>query len=109
MRRRLAACRDAGLTRPAQRIDRLRRREVEDMDAAALVAGERQVALDRDRLGDRRVAREAELGGDPSLVHMAAVRERRLLAVERERPVGDRGVLERPPHQARGGDRHAVV
>ena len=74
------------------------------MDAAALVAGEREIALDRDGLGDRGVAGEAELGRDPSLVDVAAVRERRLLAVERERPIGGRGVLERAPHQAGGGD-----
>ena len=37
------------------------------------------------------------------------MRERRLLAVERERPVGARGVLQRAAHQPGGGDRHAVV
>ena len=109
VRRRLAARRDSGLPGPAQRLDRLGRREVEHMDAAALVAGESEVALDGDGFGDRRVAREAELGRDASLVDVAAMRERRLLAVERERPIGDRRVLHSPPHQPRGGDRHAVV
>ena len=34
-------------------------------------------------------------------MHLAAARERRLLAVEREPAAGDRVVLERAPHQAR--------
>jgi hypothetical protein len=79
------------------------------VDTAALVACEREVALDCDRLRDGGVAREAELGGDAPLVHLPAVRERRLLAVERERPVGGRRVLERPAHEAGRGDGHAVV
>ena len=77
------------------------------MDAATFVAGEREVALDRDGLGDGGVAREAELGGDASLVDVAAVRERRLLAVESERPVRARGVLERAAHEPGRGNRHA--
>ena len=74
-----------------------------------LVGGEREVALDHHRLGHRGVGGKAELGGDGAFVHVAAARERRLLAVERERPAGDRRVLERAAHQAGGDDRHAVV
>ena len=51
----------------------------------ALVGGEREVALDHHALGDRRVAGEAELGRDGALVHLAAARERRLLAVDARR------------------------
>ena len=64
-----------------------------------LVRGEREVARDHHALGDRRVAGEPELGRDGALVHVAAARQRRLLAVQRERPPGDRRVLERAPHQ----------
>ena len=62
-----------------------------------------------DRLRHRRIAGEAELGGDASLVDVRAVRERRLLAVERERPAGDRRVLERAAHHPGRRDGHAVV
>ena len=79
------------------------------MQRPPLVAGEREVALDHHALGDRRVAGEAELGRDRALVHLPVARERRLLAVERERAAGDGAVLERAPHQRRRGDRPAVV
>src|SRR5205085_12225959 len=90
---------DAGGLRGLERLDRLARREVEQVDGLALVGGEREVALDHQALGDRRIAAEAELRRDLSLVHVAAARERRLLAVEREPPAGDLRVLERAPHQ----------
>ena len=73
VRSRLAARRDPRLPCAAQCLDRFQRREVEDVDATAFVAGERKVALDRDRLGDGGIARKAELGRDASLVHVAAV------------------------------------
>ena len=71
------------------------------VERLTLVRREREVALDHQRLGDRGVAGEAELGGDRAFVHVAVARERRLLAVQREAPAGDRRVLERAPHQAR--------
>ena len=86
--------------------DRLPGRQVEEVQGLALVGGEREVALDHQALGDRRVAGEAELGGDLALVHLAAARERRLLAVQREPAAGDGAVLERAPHEARRDDRH---
>ncbi len=70
------------------------------MKRPRLVAGEREVARDHDALGDGRVAAEAELGRDDALVHVAAARERRLLAVHRDRPPGGRAVLERAAHEA---------
>ena len=73
------------------------------------VGGERQLARDAEALAERRPAAEAELGRDGAHVHVPALRQRRLLAVQRERAAGDRVVLERPPHQARGRDRAAVV
>ena len=73
------------------------------------VGGERELARDAEALAERRPAAEAELGRDRAHVHVAAARQRRLLAVERERTAGDRVVLERAPHQAGGRDRAAVV
>ena len=69
------------------------------MQRAGLVGREREVALDHHGLGDRRIAAEAELRGDRALVHVAAARERRLLAVQRELQARDRAVLERAAHQ----------
>ena len=65
-------------------------------------ARERDVARDHQRLGDRGIAGEAELGGDRALVHLPVARERRLLLVQRETAAGDRRVLERAAHRARG-------
>ena len=42
-------------------------------------------------------------------MHLPVAGERRLLAVERERPAGDGAVLEGAAQQARGRDRAAVV
>ena len=42
-------------------------------------------------------------------MHLAVARERRLLAVQRDPPAGDRAVLERAPHQPGRDDGHAVV
>ena len=79
------------------------------MDRLLLVRREREIALDHHRLGDRRVAGEAELRRDRALVHVTAARERPLLAVERERAAGRRRVLERAAHQPGRADRNAVV
>ena len=109
VRRRLAAGRDARLAGAPERGDRLGRREMLDVNRLALVGGEREVPLDVDRLRHRWVAGEAELRGDDAFVDVAAVREGRLFAVEREQPARDRGVLERAPHQPGRRDRAAVV
>ncbi len=93
----------------AQSVDRLVRRQVHQMQRAALVLGERQVALHHHALGDRRPAADSELGRDRPLVHVPAVGERRVLAVDGQRPVGDRGVLQRAPHQRRRDHGAAVV
>ena len=42
-------------------------------------------------------------------MHVPAAGERRVLAVDRKRPVGDRRVLERAPHERRRDHRVAVV
>ena len=70
--------------RVLERGDGLARREVHEMDRAPFAPREREVALDHDALGGRRVRADPELGGDRALVRVTAVRERRLLAVERE-------------------------
>ena len=109
MRRRLSARADAGLARAPQRGDRLGRRQVQQVYRLLLVRGEGEVALDHDRLGDGRVAGEAELRRDAAFVHVSAARERLLLAVQRERPARRRRVLERAAHQPGRADRDAVV
>ena len=101
VRRHLGGRLDPARVRRAQRVDRLPRGEVHQVQRPLLVAREREVALDHRALGDRRVRREAELGADGALVHLAVAGERRLLAVERELAARDRAVLERPAHQAR--------
>ena len=79
--------------RVVDRGDRLARREVHEMERAALGSGERDVALDHHALRRRGVRAEAELGRDRSLVCVTAVRERRLLAVERETQLREGAVL----------------
>ena len=93
----------------AERLHGLACGEVEQVERPLLVRGEREVAVDHDALGHRRVAAEAELGRDEPLVDVAAARERRLLAVDGDRPVGCGAVLERPADEARRDDRTAVV
>jgi hypothetical protein len=82
---------------------------VKHVQRSLLVRGEGEVTLDHHALGDGWIAGETELCGDGSLVHLAVSRERRLLAVDGNRPARDGPVLQRPPHQARRGDRPAVV
>ena len=89
VRRHLAGRLDAVAERGVERRDGLARRQVHQVDRPLLERGEREVALDHHALGRRRIRAEAELGGDRALVHMAAARQRRLLAVERERRLGD--------------------
>ena len=79
------------------------------MQRLALVRGQRQVSLDHQALGHRRVAGKAELGGDRALVHLPLARESRLLAVDGEPATRHRVVLQRPPHQHRRDHGPAVV
>ena len=79
------------------------------MHRACLERGEREVPLDHQRLRDGRPAAEPEFGGHGALVHLAAPRQRRLLAMEREGPPGDRAVRECAAHQLRRRDGHPVV
>ena len=104
-----AVARTPGLAGAAELGDRLARGEVQQVERPRLVAGEREVARDHDALGHGRVAAEAELGRDEALVHVAAARERRLLAVNRHRPRRRGAVLERAPDQPGRDDRAAVV
>ena len=105
MRRDLAGRAQAfGLRAASSSTDSLRG-EVHEVQRLVLVRGEREVARDHQRLGDRRIAGEAELGGDRALVHLPVARERRLLLVQRQPAVRDRRVLERAPHEARASGR----
>src|ERR671923_260420 len=82
-------------------LDRLPRRQVQQVDRLLLVRGERQIASDHDAFGDGRIAAEPELGRDEPLVHVARPRERGLLAVHRDPAAGDRVVLEGPAQPRR--------
>ena len=97
------------LARAADGVDRRPRGQVLQVHRPALVGGEREVALDHQALGDGRPAREAELRRHGALVHLAAAGQGRLLAMERQRTVGDRAVGERPAHECRRRDRPPVV
>jgi hypothetical protein len=79
------------------------------MERLPLVRRQREIALDHQALGNRRIAGEAELRRDGALVHLARTRKRRLLAVEREAPSRDGGVLEGAPHQPGRDDGTSVV
>ena len=105
----LAGGHHSGRLRPRERLDRLARREVQQVQRLALVRGQRQVSLDHQALGHRRVAGKAELGGDRALVHLPLARESRLLAVDGEPATRHRVVLQRPPHQHRRDHGPAVV
>ncbi len=109
MRRRLAGRLHARRERLPQLVDRLARRQVEQVDRLPLVPGEREVAPDHHALGHRRVTGESERSRDLALVHLAVAGERRLLAVDGDPPAGDPVVLKSAPHQPRRSDRAAVV
>ena len=94
---------------PAKCVHRGPRRQVHQVERPALVQRQRQVALDHHALGDRGPAADPELRGDDAFVHVAPARERRVLAVHRDRPVRDRRVLERAPHERRGDHGAPVV
>ncbi len=109
VRRHFCSRRDAGGAGAAKRGHGFRRRKMEQMDGLSFVGGEREVAFDHHRLRDRRVAGEAELGGDRAFVHMPVVRQRPLLAVQCELASGDGRVLERAAHHSGRRDGNAVV
>ena len=79
------------------------------MERLLLIRREREVASDHDALGDRGIAAEAELGRDGALVHVTSARQRRILAVERDRATRRRVVLERTTHERRRDDGLPVV
>ena len=82
---------------------------MEQVDGLFLVGGEGEVAADHDALRDGRIADEAELRRDDALVHLTRVRERGLLAVNRDAAARYRVVLKRPAQKPRRFDRSAVV
>ena len=109
MRRHLGRDRDAAVLAGAHRAQRLARAHVRDVDAAAGHLGQRDVALDHDRLGDAGNPLQPEQAGDRAFVRDAVALERRILAVVDDRHAEHRRVFERPPHQQRRRDRPAVV
>jgi hypothetical protein len=100
---------NAAHERRPQRLDRLGGREVHDVHRTLLVPGECEVPRHHHRFGDGRIAGEAQLGGDGTLVRLSGTGQCRLLAVQRDRPLRHGGVLERAAEQPRGDHRPAVV
>ena len=88
-----------GRARALDRLDRLRGRQVQDVDAAALVPGQLGIALDRRALGDRRDARHAERRRDRSLVHHAVPGQGRILLVQGQHEAREPLVLKRLTHR----------
>ena len=109
MRRDLACDVHAALLAGAHGAQRLPRAHVRDVDVAAGQLGERDVALDHQRLGDAGNPAQAERRRVIALVRDAVALERRVLAVIDDRHAEHAGVLERPPHQQRRRHRPAVV
>ena len=109
VRRHLTGRADTGAARAAQVVDRLARREVHEVHLLAGVGGEVDVAGDHQALAERRPAADPELGRDRARVRVPAARERLLLAVDGDRPPGERVVLQRAAHHAGSGDRTTVV
>ena len=72
-------------------------------------SAEREVALDHDALGRRRIRPEAQLGGHHTLVRLAPARQRRLLAMEHERKPRDPAVLQCAAHETGRHDGQAVI
>ena len=109
VRSHLDGCLYARGERMVDRCDRLARGEVHEVEWTAFGTGERHIALDHHTLRSRGVRAETELGCDRSFVGLAAVRERRLLAVERETQLREGAVLQGVSHEPGGDDRPTVV
>ena len=109
VRRRLGRRLDTGREAALERLDGFARRQVHQMDGSRLRGRKREVALDHDALGARRIGADSELRGNGSLVHVATAGQARLLAVQREPKVGERAVLQRAAHQPRRHHGLAVV
>ncbi len=84
----------AALLGGGDRLDRGGAREVLEVHARVLVAGERGVARDHRRLGDAGDAADAQRGADGALVHGAAARERAVLLVQRQHAAAQALVLQ---------------
>ena len=79
------------------------------VDTRTLLLGQANVARHHQRLGNARPTAEAERGRDRALVHVAAVRQRRLLLVQGQGQVERPYVLQGSAHQSCALDRRAVV
>ena len=109
MRRHLGGRRDLALEGDVERDDRLAGRQVHEVDGTALRRGEREVALDHDALGERRIRPDAELGRHLPLVRVPSARELGVLAVQGEAERCERAVLQRATHEPRRDDGPSVV
>ena len=109
MRRDLGGDVHAALSRRADQRDRAGGRDVGDVQVRPGQVGEGDIARDERLLGAGGAASQAEPGGDPALVHLPLVNERRVFAVLRDRQPEGARVLEGVAHQPRVGDGVAVV
>ena len=83
--------------------------QVQEVDAGSGEAGELDVAVDHQLLGDRRPAGQSELAAAAALVHHRPLGEPSHLAVLGEDDVEPERVLHRPAHQQRVLHAVAVV
>ena len=90
-------------------LDALANRDVLQVDARILLLGQTNVARNHQGLRDARPATKAELRRDGALVHVAALGQRRLLLVQRDRQIERPCVLQGAAHQPGACDRRAVV
>ena len=84
-------------------------REVATVQRRARCVSQRDVALDNAEFGQRGLSAQAEPRGNDAVVHHAARREARVLAMLRERDVEIGQILEGAAGDAGVGDRVAVV
>ena len=94
---------------PADELDAAGRRQVQQVDRRAGEAGQLDVAMDHQLLGDRRPAGHAELAAALPFVHHRPVGQGADLAVLGEHDVEPERVLHRPAHQQRVLHAVAVV
>jgi hypothetical protein len=109
VRRGLAGDLHAALLGRRDDLHRLGAGQVLDVDAPALVAGQRAVARDHGRLAHAGDPGDAEQRADLALVHGPAPAERRVLLVQRQQRAGQALVLQRLAHHPGRDDRLAVV
>ena len=99
----------AALACGADQRDRAGGGDVGDVQVRPGQVREGDIARDERLLGAGGAAAQTEPGGDPALVHLPLVNERRVFAVLRDRQPEGARVLQRVAHQPRVGNGVAVV